>query len=105
MRLKMNLAAVFAAALLLLAPQAQAERQPDMDKEKEFRITRGMSKQARACIQCHKEETPALFVDWANSGHASSNISCLDCHQAEEHDKDVAKKHFEQYKRSDNKWG
>ncbi|MFO7817426.1 MAG: multiheme c-type cytochrome [Desulfovibrionales bacterium] len=106
MRAKNCLAAVVAGVFLILAAtQAGAERQPDMDKEKEFRITRGMSKQARACIQCHKEETPGLFVDWTNSGHASSNISCLDCHKAEEHDKDVSKKHFEQYKRSDNKWG
>jgi len=105
MRLKISMAAAFIAALLIIAPQAQAERRPDMDKEKEFRITRGMSKQARACIQCHKEETPALFVDWTKSGHASSNITCLDCHKAEEHDKDVAKEHFKQYERSDNKWG
>ncbi|MGM0611585.1 MAG: multiheme c-type cytochrome [Thermodesulfobacteriota bacterium] len=106
MRAKNCLAAVVAGVFLILAAtQAGAERQPDMDKEKEFRITRGMSKQARACIQCHKEETPGLFVDWTNSGHASSNISCLDCHKAEEHDKDISKKHFEQYKRSDNKWG
>ncbi|MGM0645110.1 MAG: multiheme c-type cytochrome [Thermodesulfobacteriota bacterium] len=74
-------------------------------KEKELRIERSMSKQAKACLQCHKEETPAIFYDWADSRHASANITCLDCHQAEKHDKDVSEKHFEQYKRSDNKWG
>ncbi len=49
-------------------------------KEKEFRIERSMSKQAKACIMCHKEEHPGLFTDWANSRHASANITCLDCH-------------------------
>lgn len=83
------------------AMQAGAE----MSKTKEFRIERGMSEQAKACIECHKTETPGLFVDWANSRHASSNITCLDCHQAESHDADVSDVHYKQYERSDNKWG
>ncbi|MGM0539631.1 MAG: multiheme c-type cytochrome, partial [Thermodesulfobacteriota bacterium] len=74
-------------------------------KIKEFRIERSMSKQAKACIMCHKQEHPALFVDWANSRHASANITCLDCHQAESHDPDVSQSHFEQYQRDDTKWG
>ncbi len=77
----------------------------NLPKEKEFRIERSMSKQAKACIMCHKEEHPGLFADWANSRHAWANIGCLDCHQAEEHDPDVSKRHFEQYRRDDSKWG
>lgn len=74
-------------------------------KEKEFRIERSMSKEAKACIMCHKQEHPALFTDWANSRHASANITCIDCHLAESHDPDVSKSHFEQYQRDDIKWG
>ena len=77
----------------------------DMTKVKEFRIERGMSEQAKACIECHKTETPGLFADWANSRHASANIGCLDCHQAEEHDADVSEPHYKQYQRDDNTWG
>jgi hypothetical protein len=77
----------------------------DMAKVKEFRIERGMSEQARACIECHKTESPGIFADWANSRHASANITCLDCHQAEEHDADVSDAHYKQYQRSDSKWG
>lgn len=77
----------------------------DMAKLKEYRIERGMSEQAKACIECHKVETPGLFADWASSRHANANITCLDCHQAEEHDPDVAEPHYKQYQRSDNKWG
>ena len=77
----------------------------NMLKEKEFRIERSMSKQAQACIQCHKQETPAIFSDWAKSRHASANITCLDCHQAEKHEPGVSKSHYEQYQRSDIKWG
>lgn len=91
-----------AVAILLLAVPALAQNMP---KTKEFRIERGMSPQARACIECHKTESPGLFADWAASRHASANITCLDCHQAEEHDKDVSKSHYKQYERSDTQWG
>lgn len=91
-----------AAAILLMASGAYAQNMP---KAKEFRIERGMSKQAMACIECHKQESPGLFADWAGSRHAAANITCLDCHQADEHDKDVSKTHYKQYERSDTKWG
>jgi hydroxylamine dehydrogenase len=96
------LAVGFAAALAVPAQGQTAANQP---KEKEFRIERSMAPEAQACLQCHKLESPALFTDWANSRHASAGITCLDCHQAEEHDPDVSKSHFEQYQRSDTEWG
>jgi hydroxylamine dehydrogenase len=84
---------------------AAEQTAPNQAKQKEFRIVRGMSKQAQACIECHKMESPGIFADWAHSRHASANITCLDCHQAVDTDKDIAKDHFKQYERSDNKWG
>lgn len=77
----------------------------NVSKSKEFRLEKGISKQGQACIECHKVETPGLFVDWANSRHAHANISCIDGHQADPTDPDVNKAHFKQYERSDNKWG
>ncbi|MGE5256886.1 MAG: multiheme c-type cytochrome [Hyphomicrobiales bacterium] len=74
-------------------------------KEKAFRIERAMPPEAMACLECHKREHPGLFTDWANSRHASANITCLDCHRAEETDPDVDKDHFKQYERTDTKWG
>jgi hypothetical protein len=64
-----------------------------------------MSPQAVACLECHKQEHPGIFNDWANSRHANANITCLDCHMAEEHDGDVSPQHYRQYERSDVKWG
>lgn len=95
------------AALWMLGGAAWAAEQtaPNQAKQKEFRVVRGMSKQAQACIECHKMESPGIFADWAHSRHASANITCLDCHQAVDTDKDIAKDHFKQYERSDNKWG
>ena len=84
---------------------AKQEKAANFPKTKEFRIERSMSPQAMACIECHKTETPGLFVDWSKSRHASANITCLDCHQAEPSDKDVSQEHFKQYERTDNPWG
>jgi hypothetical protein len=84
--------------------QDQAKPQ-NMAKDKEFRIERGMSKEAVACIQCHKAESPGIFADWAMSRHAAANITCIDCHRADPNDPDVIKSHFKQYERADTKWG
>lgn len=85
--------------------EAPAKVESNFPVTKEFRLERGMSPQAQACIECHKLESPGIFTDWALSRHASANITCLDCHKAEEFDPDVSKKHYKQYERSDNKWG
>ncbi len=84
---------------------ADAQTAPNQAKQKEFRIERSMPKEAIACIQCHKKENPGIFADWARSRHASANITCLDCHRAEEFDPDVSKIHYKQYERSDEKYG
>ncbi|MEZ4603614.1 MAG: hypothetical protein R2861_09520 [Desulfobacterales bacterium] len=76
-----------------------------MAKEKEFRIERSIPKAGIACIQCHKQEHPGIFADWANSRHANANITCIDCHLAEEFDPDVSKSHYKQYEKSDSKYG
>jgi cytochrome c553 len=82
-----------------------AKSSVNIHKTKSFRIERSMSKEAMACIQCHKEQNPGLFADWANSRHASANITCIDCHQAESFDPDVSVVHYKQYERSDHSYG
>jgi len=90
-------------------PDAQQQDVEQVQKNfpalKEYRIVRSMPPQAVACIECHRQETPGLFADWASSQHASANITCLDCHQADEHDKDVSKSHFQFYERADLPYG
>ncbi|MBF0225417.1 MAG: hydroxylamine oxidoreductase [Desulfobacterales bacterium] len=84
---------------------AEVEQPVNMSKEKSFRIERSMSKEAMACIECHKKEHPGLFADWANSRHANANITCLDCHRAEEFDLDVSTEHYKQYAKSNSIYG
>jgi len=78
---------------------------PNLPKAKEFRIERSMPEQAKACLGCHKREHPGLFADWAASRHASANITCIDCHWAEEFDEDVSQAHYNQYMRNDLEFG
>jgi len=84
---------------------AQEKAAPNQPLVKEFRIERSMPKEALACLECHKQEHPGLFADWAASRHASANITCLDCHRAEEFDQDVSLDHYKQYERADHKFG
>ncbi|WP_435550080.1 multiheme c-type cytochrome [Desulfobacterium sp. N47] len=83
--------------LVFKAFTADAQNAGNMLKEKAFRIERSIPKEAVACIECHKKENPGLFADWAQSRHASANITCYDCHKAEEFDPDVSKSHYKQY--------
>jgi hydroxylamine dehydrogenase len=107
---KKRIAMMWVAMLLILGgwhSQVAAEepQATNFPKAKEFRIERGMSPAAQACIECHKAESPAIFVDWSMSLHAKANITCLDCHQAEATDLDVSQQHFKQYERTDTPWG
>jgi len=92
---------IFAVSILM----AESSFARNMPKAKTFRIERSMSDAAVACIECHKTEHPGLFSDWAQSRHASANVTCYDCHVAQEHDKDVSQSHYQQYQRSDTTWG
>lgn len=77
----------------------------NFQKAKEFRLERSMPKEAIACIECHKKEHPGLFADWANSRHANANITCYDCHRADEADPDISVEHYKQYERPDSPYG
>jgi len=90
---------------VIICKKTNVSAQDNIAKEKTFRIERNLSKEAIACIDCHKKEHPGLFSDWANSRHANANITCLDCHQAESFDTDVSKNHYKQYERSNTKYG
>jgi len=72
---------------------AQAS-QPDAPGLKVFRIERAITAEAQACIDCHAEQTRGIVGDWADSRHAHSNVTCLDCHHAGPGDLDVSQKHL-----------
>jgi hydroxylamine dehydrogenase len=84
---------------------ARAQKSANTPKAKEFRIERSMPKQAVACIECHKQVSPGIFVDWSMSRHAGANITCLDCHQTDPAAPGVSATHYKQYELTNNKWG
>jgi hydroxylamine dehydrogenase len=49
--------------------------------------------QESACAACHKESSPGLYRQWAESRHAASGVDCLACHRAEATEPDAFAHH------------
>ena len=47
------------------------------------------------CEDCHKEENPGLYKQWKHSAHGQNEVTCLDCHGAEDADLDAFEHHDE----------
>ena len=92
----------------LFAGAAEEQKQPasvqNYMQDRQFRLDRAMPPEAQACIECHKNEHPGIFADWAASGHARSGITCLDCHLADEQDNDVSRTHAKVYEGGSSPW-
>jgi hydroxylamine dehydrogenase len=43
---------------------------------------------AGKCMTCHKEKSPGLYKQWFESNHAQHNVTCINCHGAEQGDPD-----------------
>jgi formate-dependent nitrite reductase cytochrome c552 subunit len=48
-----------------------------------------LTEKSKACIDCHKKETPAIIEMWGSSKHYRANVGCYECHRAEADDVDV----------------
>jgi hypothetical protein len=69
---------LLAAALLALAPSLRAG----------FTLPE-LSAQSKSCVDCHKKESHALYEQWGSSKHYRANVSCFECHAAQEGDADA----------------
>jgi hydroxylamine dehydrogenase len=47
------------------------------------------SKEAKACIECHKELSPSFVKEWQISSHALKGVDCYSCHKADKSDPDA----------------
>lgn len=54
-----------------------------------------MTSQTKACIDCHKTESRALYQQWGESKHFRANVGCFECHVAEKDDVDAFMHHGE----------
>ena len=50
-----------------------------------------ISKESKACIECHKKENAAIYQQWGSSKHYRANVGCFECHGADEKDPDAFK--------------
>ncbi|MGB9623653.1 MAG: multiheme c-type cytochrome [Phycisphaerae bacterium] len=48
-----------------------------------------LSKESKACIDCHKMENPAIYDQWGSSKHYRANVACYECHAAREGEPDA----------------
>ncbi len=48
-----------------------------------------LSKEGKACIECHKELSPSFVKEWQLSSHAAKGVDCYTCHKAEKTDPDA----------------
>ena len=42
----------------------------------------------QSCVDCHRQDSPALVKEWEHSRHAENGVGCADCHGAEKGDID-----------------
>lgn len=70
-------AALFGAAGLLTNAQA-ATKHKDTAK---------LINKSSHCIECHQDDTPAIFEEWVNSTHARVGVGCNECHGATKNEK------------------
>jgi hydroxylamine dehydrogenase len=48
-----------------------------------------MSKEGRACVDCHRAQSPAFVKEWEVSVHAKKGVDCYTCHKADKTDPDA----------------
>ena len=70
-------------ALLTAASLAAAQRTTPTE----------MSEATLECMECHAEQTAAIYQQWGTSKHYRANVGCYECHRAETGDVD-ALEHF-----------
>ena len=72
---------IFSCVCLLVVASTTASAQT-------FGLTE-ISKETKACADCHKVEDPSLYQQWGLSKHYAAKIGCYECHAAKAGDTDA----------------
>jgi hypothetical protein len=41
-----------------------------------------ISKEGKACLDCHQSSTPGIIDQWKHSAHCRKSVDCYSCHKA-----------------------
>jgi len=52
-----------------------------------------MSAESKACAECHKKESAAIYQQWGTSKHYRGNVGCFECHMALKGESDAYEHH------------
>lgn len=55
----------------------------DLTMTSNWTVNRGLTEEAKMCIDCHQENDAGIVNDWKDSRHGHVNVTCIDCHQVE----------------------
>ena len=50
-----------------------------------------ITEENKACVDCHRKNSPALVMEWERSKHGQVGTGCRDCHGAKEGEPDAWK--------------
>ena len=78
-----GLSILFFSSLLLVAYQESKHKR--IEKKQIALIT----KKNEGCVKCHKQDSPALVMEWEVSRHAKVGIGCIECHGAKKGELDA----------------
>ncbi len=48
-----------------------------------------VAESSKACVECHKQQTPGIVDHWLGSTHARKGVACFECHEAKAGDADA----------------
>jgi len=56
---------------------------PNLADKRELVVKRGMTEEARKCLECHAKKMPGIVEAWKVSRMAHASVSCYDCHKVD----------------------
>src|SRR5262245_6527703 len=83
--------AVFVGTALLVAAFAINARRPRVETAQP---TAAQVRATGKCAECHRNETAAVVHEFELSRHSAAGITCLDCHQVAQGQKELAHRGF-----------
>lgn len=70
------------------SPEAGSDRRPYSNPQWADVLPEGVDPSEATCVECHSTVNPGMHQQWLESAHGREDVTCIDCHQAEDSDVD-----------------